>query len=329
MVIRKQNSAISSPMTVIKKGSKIPTEHSVNTHFMTTPPNPKDDPESPYLASPKAFHLEMPLYHELKLSVPNIAGKTYMHMHNENPIDAFCIWCKKESVFKPIEHETKRTPRLTMYADENLIAKWVENDDDFIRITHACTRNHEHRYYTYYFKTKSSCTKIGQWPSTADFQIPQAEKYRKILKDSQYTEFTKGIGLSAHGVGIGSFVYLRRIFENLIEEAHIKKQKEDSSFENEKYRNSKMDTKIEMVKDLLPPFLVEHRILYGIMSKGIHLLTEEECLKYFEVVKIGIEQILDEKITQQEKEEKTAKARKAIQLVHGDLAKQSNPSPTL
>jgi len=33
-------------------------------------------------------------------------------------------------------------------------------------------------------------------------------------------EFRESIGLAAHSVGIGSFVYLRRILKGLIEEAH-------------------------------------------------------------------------------------------------------------
>ena len=74
-------------------------------------------------------------------------------------------------------------------------------------------------YYVYYLKMSGYLSKIGQWPSVADFQIPQAEKYRKILGEEQYKELTRGISLAAHGVGIGSYVYLRRVFENLIEEA--------------------------------------------------------------------------------------------------------------
>ncbi|KKL23256.1 hypothetical protein LCGC14_2427220 [marine sediment metagenome] len=41
-----------------------------------------------------------------------------------------------------------------------------------------------------------------------------------------------------------------------------------------------------MIKDYLPEFLVENRSLYAILSKGIHALSEDECLQYFETVKI-------------------------------------------
>ncbi len=36
--------------------------------------------------------------------------------------------------------------------------------------------------------------------------------------------------------------------------------------------------------------------MYSILSKGIHELSEEECLQYFKLMKIGIELILDEQL---------------------------------
>jgi len=59
-----------------------------------------------------------------------------------------------------------------------------------------------------------------------------------------------------------------------------------------------------LLKAELPEFLVENRKLYGILSKGIHSLTEEECLEYFDVVKAGIELILDEKVDHLKKQRK-------------------------
>lgn len=261
----------------------------------------------PYLESPKKFHLEMPLYHTFDLSIGAIAEKVYEFLTFSGTIDAYCIWCDKESVFDTDEHLYGTT-----------YASW-RKDSGFRRNAYRCSRNNNHEYFIYYLKTKDNLLKIGQWPSVADFQIPQVEKYRKILGEEEYKEFTRGIGIAAHGVGIGSFVYLRRVFENLIEEAHTKAKAENTDFSDEEYFKARMDDKIKMVKDYLPEFLVENRNLYSILSKGIHDLTESECLQYFETVKIGIEQILDEKIIQKEKAEKAAKAREAIQKAHGKI----------
>lgn len=266
----------------------------------------------PYLESPKAFHLEMPLYHELDLNIGVIAKKVYEMMTHSETMDAYCIWCEKESVFDAREY-VERSYTSTY-------SSWLKSDSGFCRNSYICSRNENHQYFSYYLKLgKNKLLKIGQWPSVADFQIPQVEKYRKILGEEEYKEFTRGIGIAAHGVGIGSFVYLRRVFENLIEEARAKAQAENRGFSNEEYFKARMDDKIKMVKDHLPDFLVENHSLYAILSTGIHDLTEEECLQYFETVKIGIEQILDEKIIQKEKADKAAKAREAIQKAHGKL----------
>ncbi len=269
-----------------------------------------------YLESPKAFHLEMPLYHELDILDPETAERVYACISYRGTIDAYCVWCGKESVFNTVERFGDEIPRQGQSRTE----AWIERGSDFDRVVHACTRNHSHEYYAYYFKGAALFTKIGQWPSAADFQIPQADKYRKMLGEERYKELTKGIGLSAHGVGIGAFVYLRRVFEKLIEEAHLIAKENDEAFNDETYLKARMDQKIQILRDHLPSFLVENRLLYGILSKGVHELTEDECRKYFEAVRIGIEQILDEKIIQEEKFEKAEKAREAIHQTHAELS---------
>lgn len=163
-----------------------------------------------------------------------------------------------------------------------------------------------------------SIQKIGQHPSVADFQIPYAARYRKILDEERYKEFTRGLGLAAHGVGIGSFVYLRRIFENLMEEAHTAAQ-QDTGFSEDKYRDVRMEEKIELLRGHLPPFLVKNKSIYGILSKGIHELTERECLLYFEPLLVGIELILDEKLEESEKKRKALEAEAAIQKINQQI----------
>lgn len=284
---------------------------------MSEPEEKKEEiKDDPYLKSPKAFHLEMPLYHNIDLSPSGIAKKVYACISYYDTIDAYCVWCEKDSVFN-----TDERIYINPHIQESTLNAWKTRGNGFNRISHSCTRNSNHKYYAYYYKANNIFLKIGQFPSSADFQIPQVEHYRKILGEERYTELTKGIGLAAHDVGIGSFVYLRRVFENLIEEAHINAKIEKKDFDDEKYTQSRMDEKIKIVKEFLPEFLVENRKLYAILSKGIHELTEDECMQYFDTVKIGIEQILDEKIIQKQKTEKMDVARKAIQKAHGEITK--------
>ncbi len=51
--------------------------------------------------------------------------------------------------------------------------------------------------------------KVGQYPSLATIANDEVSQYRKDMNPIDAQEFHKAIGLAAHGVGVGSFVYLR------------------------------------------------------------------------------------------------------------------------
>jgi hypothetical protein len=133
---------------------------------------------------------------------------------------------------------------------------------------------------------------VGQFPSLADIANDESKIYRDVLKDDS-SEFHKAIGLAAHGVGIGSYVYMRRIFERLIKR-RFDEFRAVEGWSEEEFRTKRMDEKIQFLKDHLPPFLVEHARLYLIMSLGVHELNEQECLSYFDVIKHAIIIILEE-----------------------------------
>jgi hypothetical protein len=215
-------------------------------------------------SDPKAFHLEMPLYKEIDLLTAASKKKVLNFLTISTKIDAYCIWCDKESVFEPSDR---------LYNNVS-IPEWTTRNDGLITVSFRCARNQGHRYHVYFFKSGLKIRKVGQYPSVADFQIPQATKYRKILGADLYKEFTKGIGLAANGVGIGSFVYLRRIFENLIIEAHDLTVKENSSFDEALYRTSKMDEKVQEVAQsvmFVSPGLDEIGFIW-VRGKGVKLL---------------------------------------------------------
>lgn len=159
--------------------------------------------------------------------------------------------------------------------------------------------------------------KIGQYPSLADLNTYDVRQYSAVLSREDFKEFTKAIGLAAHGVGVGSFVYLRRIFENLVDAAY-QIAKSDNGWDDEAYRSGRMAERIQLLAGYLPEFLVENRSIYKILSQGVHELTEQECLAAFPVVKMGIELVLDEKLAAAAKQLKLEQAKKAI---HGLASK--------
>ena len=234
----------------------------------------------------------------------------FENLTSQSKIDAYCVYCDRDSVFSHSLDSSLQ--RMINQHVPDIFAWWRQRSGIFEHHL-SCTRNNCD-YVIYFLKQGDILQKIGQHPSVADFQIPHAAKYRKMLGGEQYKEFTRGLGLAAHGVGIGSFVYLRRVFENLIEEAQTAAQ-QDADFDEDKYRNARMDEKIGMLTHHLPSFLVENKTIYGILSKGIHDLTEAECLDYFQPVRVGIELILDEKLEQAETKQKAQQAQAAIRKI--------------
>lgn len=92
----------------------------------------------------------------------------------------------------------------------------------------------------------------------ADMEFFDLQRYKKALK-SQYSELTRALGLYSSGVGIGAFVYLRRIFEQLVEQAHqncISATGWDEAAYIQKRFNEKIDYLEKFGEELLPDELV-------------------------------------------------------------------------
>jgi len=223
------------------------------------------------------FIFEEPLYKKVKISEnPQILADLKRFIR----IDGYNVQKGVESTFR------LQKQLLASYSFEPSCAT---EQIDFV-----CQRYEDHFYVQiHYDKNLDIIEKVGQYPSVADIQIAQIKHYSKVLDEHYMKDFTKAIGLAANGVGTGSFVYLRRIFEHLVFE--ISRQAiAYGEIEEKAFSTSRMDEKIEMLKNHLPDVLVNNKALYGVLSKGIHELSEDECLEYFSVVREIIELILDE-----------------------------------
>jgi hypothetical protein len=149
----------------------------------------------------------------------------------------------------------------------------------------------------------------------ADIGQGELARYRKALGKDRAAELARAVGLAAHGVGIGAYVYLRRVFESLVEEAHQLALTTSAGWDEKEYESSRMRERIQLLKPLLPPFLVEHPQLYNILSRGVHELAESECLSNFDALKCAITVILDERIEATRHEAQAEAARKALAAI--------------
>lgn len=243
--------------------------------------------------------------------------------------DNFCTKCRRDSTFQVVAPE-KPAGFTRNHAREKLIKSHGGTPElpqllsDIYRVHARCTRVNAHCQDFLFFidqrpvtdeagksYTVSTIQKVGQQPSFADLHISKNKKYASVLTKSQLRELNCAIGLASHDVGVGSYVYLRRVFEALIEDAHVEAMS-DNGWNEVAYTQSRMAEKIALLKSHLPPFLVEHPKMYSLLSKGIHELSEEDCLFNFETLRIGIELILDEKLERRERERKVKDAKDAL-----------------
>ena len=188
----------------------------------------------------------------------------------------------------------------------------------FFSVDFSCTADKEHRILFVFFLDGRSLTKVGQYPSFADLSEPQIEKYRKLLCKEKYKEFARALGLFSHGIGVGSFVYLRRIFETLLDTATQKAIANEDHLNEESFRGVRVNERIKLLKDNLPPFIVQHAQLYSILSAGVHTLSDQDCFRHFPLVRASIEHILDEEIRRKEKDDKV----KALEAALGALTSE-------
>jgi len=241
-----------------------------------------------------------------------------MDVTNQNPsmaalryygfqFDAHCVYCKDRSTFK--------TSKVTYKAEESFILS-QSRVPGYFDTKATCTR-HGHAYIYYFYLSKTSLVKIGQYPSLEDIAGADIEKYRSQLKDGAFSELRKATGLASHGIGIGAFVYLRRIFERLIYEHRDQLQAEKGPIDG--FDSMRMEEKISALRSVLPAALVKHRSAYSILSKGLHELTEEECKLYFPVVRSSIIQMLEEDWIQRDRKRLEKSLEQELQRISTEI----------
>ncbi|MBV6640009.1 MAG: hypothetical protein KI791_04805 [Cyclobacteriaceae bacterium] len=250
----------------------------------------------------KKFYFQDSLYSKTEIG-ENDLESIFRTVYFSGKIDSYCPYCKRETVLQgePIRAKKKNSD-INSYSDEIFAFEDFTKDYGFdffrnkdFKLSFKCLREeYSHRIYFYTRVEPDSIFKIGQNPSLAELTDSfVTRKYNKILSSDKISEFNKAIGLHTHGVGIGSFVYLRRIFESLIFETYDQ-VRESLGIVEDDFRSSRMNEKIALLKDHLPEYLVENKDIYGILSKGIHELDENFCKEVFPVIQDGLEFILEE-----------------------------------
>jgi hypothetical protein len=265
-------------------------------------------PQFPLLSSIQDFLFGAPLYAEYDIG--GVKEGSYRMFTAPLAIDGHCCYCHMSATF----HRS--------YGEINILKLDGIANQPVLYMQLACTRNTKHTVDFLFRLEDPLIQKIGQFPSLADIANDESRLYRKALDPEDGAELHRAIGLAAHGVGVGSFVYLRRVFERLILR-RFTEFKDEEGWQEEEFVTLRMEERIEFLQGHLPNFLIRNKKIYAILSKGMHELQESECLNAFEMLKHAIFFILDE---DKHKMEQLALRRKA-ELAISSFSKDEPKKP--
>lgn len=275
---------------------------------MTTPVTLK--PEAPFT------HAQALL--ELGLYAPVDVGVEWLRVfrHRGFVFDTYCIHCKRSGPFKVSGGAFRGTDTQI---DDHILT------DGLFDVDAKCMRAQHNYCFNFHQSKKSIIQKVGQFPSLEDISGADIEKYRSQLKGGAFNELRKATGLASHGIGIGAFVYLRRIFERLVEEHRQLLEQREPPIEG--FNTMRMEEKIQALRSVLPTAIVKHRGAYGILSKGLHELSEQECKEYFPVVRAAIIQMLEEDWIERERRRNEIELERQLQAISSKLKRADGSAP--
>lgn len=265
--------------------------------------------------NPQIFFFEAPLYKKYYFEdIDEDKEALFNIIFCSSRFDWHCPKCEKEVPYKTEgnyeEHPTAKKEygsKKSLYSFKDFNEVYGLNFYKSKRVINKyfrCLRsgdydNHLINYWIWI--VDDTIYKAGQNPALIEIEQYANRKYQNILKEN-YKDYNRAIGLYQHEIGIGSYVYLRRIFENLVLDDFKVYKETNNDISDERFQSLRMDEKIELLKNLLPKYLVQNSKIYSILSKGVHQLTEEECLGNFKTIRTGIELILNQKIKSREEE---------------------------
>lgn len=232
----------------------------------------------------------------------------------------YCPICKDDSIFKiNIDNTLKVNINNSLSSMGGIDSgSNVESTSRFIKsilsnLSFTCSKNQSHKInICVHFSDKDTVIKIGQYPAITHLQFRDISKYDKELKRFA-DEYRTSLRLFSQNIGIGSFVYLRRIFEQVVENVHQELIKETKWDEHKYKKLNRMEDKINMCEEfrsVFPDEIKKYKIrIWKLLSIGIHELEENECMQMYPILKFLMEAILDDII---ERKQKALKLKEAV-----------------
>ncbi len=231
--------------------------------------------------------------------------------------DCYCVMCGKEATFKSLQYIAKMKEPPKSISSKTSPSVPLYKLPGYFSVTAICQRENAHKYQFYLMHNGEKVNKVGQWPSVEDIASGDIGELRSVLGAERYRELKRATGLASYGIGIGSFVYLRRIFEALIWEHY--EQYEERHGKIDGFKGMPMSKKVSELAGVLPPAIIENKAAYEILSSGVHELDEETCKKYFSVIRRAIIIILRDDLRHKQERQDVAAMKHEMGNITGEI----------
>jgi len=161
-------------------------------------------------------------------------------------------------------------------------------------------------------KQQGECYKFGELPT---YGPPVSPKLIKLIGPDR-DEFLKGRRCENQGLGVGAFIYYRRVVENqknriLGEIIKVSEKIGAAEDKIEILKSAVTETQfskaLDIAKDTMPESLLINGhspilLLHSALSEGVHALTDEQCLELAGSVRVVLGE-LSERLSQALKDE--------------------------
>ncbi len=238
------------------------------------------------------FLENFPLYRKFEFKLPS-----YIREIKDVNINMYCPNCEETRTFR-FSHKYlhKEKPSIRGFGNQPIYPPNPLVENEIIHLNYICASCEKfNRMFSIRIgKNRQYIEKIGQFPP---WDISIKKKLRRIF--GVYSDYyKKGLICESQSSGIGANIYYRRIVEEIIGELleDIKeflvgedRDKYEKTLEETRKSKNAQD-KINLVKNLIPPILMVGsqnplKVLYNILSGGIHGKTDEDCLEDAQIIR--------------------------------------------
>lgn len=226
-------------------------------------------------------------------------------------LDLYCPNCKEDKTFVYIDWNYING--LGTYKKGNLSYQNIRS------IYYKCPTCGQSIFFLFHFDG-NSIIKLAQYPSLYDVSRDELKKYQKnqlIDKDS-FKEIYKAETCASSGYYVAAYTYMRRVYETMLLFVFYQ-NKEEIGLTEDDFRKLHSDKKLEAIKDYLAIDDEIYLPLYGLLSAGIHAMTEEQCCEDYNVLKPILLDILAEQKAKKEKESKRKELKELFAKRKGEM----------